>query len=70
MFVYELKGYEFKVYTSMYLFFCFCMPENSTLHQFWNCKRLKLRENCPNTELFLVRIFLYSEWIQESTDQK
>ena len=29
-----------------------------------------LREKCPNTEYFLVRIFLYSGWIQESTDQK
>ena len=25
---------------------------------------------CPNTELFLVRIFLYSVRIQENTDQK
>ena len=25
---------------------------------------------CPNTELFLVRIFLYSDRIQENTDQK
>ena len=29
-----------------------------------------LREKCPTTELFLVRIFLYSDWIQENTDQK
>ena len=29
-----------------------------------------LREKCPNTELFLVRIFLYSVGIQENTDQK
>ena len=29
-----------------------------------------LREKCPNTELFLVRIFLYSVRIQENTDQK
>ena len=29
-----------------------------------------LREKCPNTELFLVRIFLYSVPIQENTDQK
>ena len=29
-----------------------------------------LREKCPSTELFLVRIFLYSVWIQENTDQK
>ena len=31
---------------------------------------LPLREKCPNTELFLVRIFLFSDWIQENTDQK
>ena len=29
-----------------------------------------LREKCPNTELFLVHIFLYSDWTQENTDQK
>ena len=29
-----------------------------------------LREKCPNTEFFLVRIFLYSDWIQENRDQK
>ena len=29
-----------------------------------------LREKCPNTELFLFRIFLYSPRIQENTDQK
>ena len=29
-----------------------------------------LREKCPSTEFFLVRIFLYSDWIQENTDQK
>ena len=26
-----------------------------------------LREKCPNTELFLVRIFLYSNWIRRFT---
>ena len=25
---------------------------------------------CPNTEFYLVRIFLYLDWIQENTDQK
>ena len=25
---------------------------------------------CPNTEFFLVLIFLYSDWIRENTDQK
>ena len=42
-----------------------------------------LRKKCPNTELFLVRIFMYSDWIwrlarkssyslqiQENMDQK
>ena len=29
-----------------------------------------LRENCPNMEYFLFRIFLYSVRIQENTDQK
>ena len=29
-----------------------------------------LREKYPNTEFFLVRIFLYSDWIQENTEQK
>ena len=31
--------------------------------------KVSLREKCPNKELFLVRIFLYSDWIQENTDQ-
>ena len=26
-----------------------------------------LREKCPDMELFLVRIFLYSDWIQRDT---
>ena len=29
-----------------------------------------LHEKCPNTELFLVRIFLYSVQIQENADSK
>ena len=29
-----------------------------------------LRENCPNTGFFLVRIFLYSVRIKKNTDQK
>ena len=34
------------------------------------CKNLALREKCPNTEFFLLRIFLYSVRIEEITDQK
>ena len=29
-----------------------------------------LREKCPNTEFFLVRIFPHSDWIRRDTDQK
>ena len=29
-----------------------------------------LSEKCPNTEFFVFRIFLYSEWIQENTEQR
>ena len=29
-----------------------------------------LCEKCLNTEFFMARIFLYSDWIQENTDQK
>ena len=32
--------------------------------------KISLRGKSPNTELFLVRIFMYSDWIQENTDQK
>ena len=48
------------------------------LHSRWNF--LSLREKCPNTEFFLVRIFPQSDWIRsispysvrmrENTDQK
>ena len=31
---------------------------------------ISLREKCPNTEDFLVRILLYSDWTQENKDQK
>ena len=36
---------------------------------FWYGK-IPLREKYPNREFFLVRIFLYSDWIQEKMDQK
>ena len=32
--------------------------------------RFTLCEKCPNKEFFLIRIFLFSNWIQENTDQK
>ena len=41
---------------------CLCLK-----HDWNNERRMRhtLRENCPNMEFFLVRIFLYSDWIQE-----
>ena len=33
-------------------------------------KTFSLRGKCPNTEFFLVRIFVYSNWIPENTDWK
>ena len=31
---------------------------------------ISLREKCPDTELFLIRIFPYSVRMRENTDQK
>ena len=33
-------------------------------------KSRSFRKKCPNVDLSLVRIFLYSDWIQENADQK
>ena len=33
----------------------------------WLIRLRPLRVKCPNTELFLVRIFLYSDWIRRDT---
>ena len=42
-----------------------------TEHIWWLLlNHLTLREKCPNTDLFLTRIFLYSDWTVENTDQK
>ena len=40
------------------------------IDQIITSKQLKLREKCPNTELFLFRIFLYSVPVPENMDQK
>ena len=34
----------------------------------WITSFHELREKCPNREFFLVRIFMYSDWIQENAD--
>ena len=33
-----------------------------------NCRYVTLREKCPNTEFFLVRIFLHSNWIRRDAE--
>ena len=40
------------------------------MNTFYFSQYRSLHENWPNTEYFLVRIFLYSVWIKENTDQK
>ena len=35
-----------------------------------NKKHIELSEKCSNTEFFLVRLFLYYDWIQENIDHK
>ena len=35
-----------------------------------NWEKLTLHKKCPNTEFFLVRIFLYSDRIRENKDQQ
>ena len=44
--------------------------DSNCLQQCSNFLTVILREKCPNTEFFLVRIFLYSVRMQENTDQK
>ena len=43
-------------------------------YEYWTDKKflraaiVTLREKCPNTEFFLARIFLYSDWIRRFTE--
>ena len=45
---------------------CFCIT--LFMFAFWIKTTYTLREKCPNTLLFLVRIFLYSNWIRRYTE--
>ena len=48
---------------------CFAYKCISVLRDLYGLfKKFTLREKCPNTEFFLVRIFLYSDWIQRFTE--
>ena len=59
------------VVTRSIIYRIFHKKNSSWAYQYNNFPKyyLSLREKCPNTELFLVRIFLYSVRIQENTDQ-
>ena len=46
-------------------FYCFKNDQ-----KLWSEENYALREKCPNTKLFLVRIFLHSVRMQENKDQK
>ena len=60
-FYFSLKNLLGKISHTFYVEAC-CIEKNNLSSS--------LREKCLNTEFFLVRIFLYSDWIQEYTDQK
>ena len=48
-----------------YTHYGFVDYQNTRMRGIWT-----LREKYPNTDFFLVHILLYSDWIQENTDQK
>ena len=59
-----------------YLHYCFSylrphLISDSVAYRFWVIffNKQALREQCPNTEFFLVPIFLYSDWIQRFTKE-
>ena len=43
------------------------LEQNPLTNRIFICS---LCDKCPDTEFFLVRIFPYSDWIRENTDQK
>ena len=47
----------------------FLFASMKALKKWWKL-HFTLREKCPNTELSVIHILLYSDWIQEITDQK
>ena len=50
------------------LYWCYIFSFVNIFTENVNTERItSLREKCPNTELFLVRIFLYSDWIRRFT---
>ena len=55
------------------IFICFNekpLKSDEKFFLFHSKSSFTLREKCQNAQFFLVRIFLYSYWIQENTDQK
>ena len=58
------------------LWMAICNHEYLKSEAFWHTSGINkswagsVREKCPNTEFFLVRISMYSVWMWENTDQK
>ena len=46
---------------------CYTFTIKKTVFRYFHSNELSMREKCPNTEFFLVRIFLHSHWIQRFT---
>ena len=57
--------------TVLWIHLCFYYFEfDCQIKDMLTCHQVTLREKCPNTEVFLVRILLNSDWIQQNTGQK
>ena len=67
---YDKDGRKTFLYFPVFAFKSFLFHFATSLLNKIHFSTLALREKCPNTELFLVRIFPYSVQIPENTDQK
>ena len=71
--IYKLEQYAWKSKTypsSLLVHWIFYKVWRAFYFGVSTSKWKELREKCPNTELFLVRIFLYSDWIRRFTREK
>ena len=71
--IYKLEQYAWKSKTylsSLLVHWIFYKVWRAFYFEVSTSKWRELRENCSNTELFLVRIFLCSDWIRRFTREK
>ena len=71
--IYKLEQYAWKSKTypsSLLVHWIFYKVWRAFYFGVSTSKWKELREKCPNTELFMVRIFLYSDWIRRFTREK